>query len=1001
MPVVPSRVVEIFTEWNRLSSSTEPSDASLFEGAADVAASNSIAVVIGTNGMSNIRTLGMAQYMFAALNKPENIAVLLTRPSKEAPLAECSLTVYTAGAPVDPATQEATGDTPKITIMSGEDEGTKAAFTALLTEATANGNKIICSEKDLTSQTTDAGAFSASLIAALKGMGTVDGHAMLGALLYSKDKDAITAIKKVSAVSLGHLLKNWLVPEITQQASAVTKVKCSRLSQMCDDKLSAPHTITSLQKLQDHSSFGSWVATSILPQGHFNEKIAAATSPQLEMPTTSVVVRLCPRYREQYGYIARTFFFDTDSLPKNAKAVYTFAQEMEAAVTANIKVGKTTKEVFEETMVFANTLNPTLAANIHPELGFLTGPVVMEKRTKISADGQVMIRAGMTFVVRVVLKDVKIEGSEGTFDVEIADTIFVGETLENKAIRQFEDILVAVDGELGTASVRIQTRASKSGVVPGEEDVFREKQKLIWELKHHSHTKKGASVVDDNDLLFAGGRLAHGSLQSYNTPAAIPAEIKSLKQATVWVDKARQTAWLPMDEIHMAPFHISVINKVDVKAEGASGFSLTVGFASTQEANIPFKNNRTKVFIKELSYQSDQSREFDIFCRTVNDVKKTIKDDDARLKLEKGAIPVTNRGLIGRHDNPLKDVEFRPAPVTGRGRCRGHFEARDNGFMFQMLGATVEILYDNVKLAICQPCQNDTYTIFHLSLHRPVLLGRKSTTEVQVVAEVLESSESISAGNGMSYDQDLAIEAREKLRIDATNRQFLVFARDVKGKIGGDKVCVPRAAVDFEGNVGKGSVRFRGSDQGLWAISEMPFFSLRLEDYEVVVLERVIVGGGNFDLAFIPHNYKAPTSVSNVSMAELVNIKRWLCGANMPFMESTINLNYNMLFKTIRTDEEWEPFGDGGWRVMAEDSDGEEEDEEDSSWHESDESDSSYGSEDEDSEDWASESSSAATEDSTPSDIVDSEYGSDESEYSSEDSPVKKRGARVETRRRV
>lgn len=562
-------------------------------------------------------------------------------------------------------------------------------------------------------------------------------------------------------------------------------------------------------------------------------------------------------------------------------------------------------------------------------------------------------------------------------------------------------ISLAVDGELGTASVRIQTRASKSGVVPGEEDVFREKQKLIWELKHHSHAGKGATVVDDTDLLFAGGRLAHGSLQSYSAPAAIPAEIKGLKQATVWIDKSRQTAWLPMDEIHMAPFHISVINKVDVKAEGASGFSLTVGFASTQEANIPFKNNRTKVFIKELSYQSDQSREFDVFCRTFNDVKKAIKDDDARLKLEKGAIPVTNRGLVGRHNTPLKDVEFRPAPVTGRGRCRGHFEARDNGFMFQMLGATVEILYENVKLAICQPCKNDTHTIFHLFLHRPVLLGRKSTTDVQVVAEVLESSESVSAGNGMSYDQDLAIEAREKLRIDATNRQFLIFAREVKEKIGGDKVAVPKESVDFEGNVGKGSVRFRGSDQGLWAISEMPFFALRLEDFEVVVLERVIVGGGNFDLAFIPHNYKAPTSVSNVSMAELVNVKKWLCAAKMPFMETTTNLNYNMLFKTIRTDEEWEPFGDSGWRVLVEDSDDDEEDEEDSSWHESDESEDS-DSEDEDSEDWASESSSAATEDSTPSDIVDSDYGgSDESEYSSEESPVKKRGARVETRRRV
>ena len=1002
MSVQPSRVAEIFGEWNRLCNSSEAADTSLFDNSVELRNANSIVVIVGSQPKNNLRTLGLVHYMFAPEEKPENFAVLLSRPSKDANLEQCSVTVYTLGASFKPA-PDATASLPIIRFLSGEAD--KSDFISALNEAGSQDKKIIFSDRDIDSEL-EGGAFSKSLITALKSgaVGVVNGHQMLGALLYVKDAEGVKSVRKASAISLA-LFNKWLLSEVAQQVSSITKGKCSRLAEQCDAKLNAPQTLPGLETMSDHRSYASWVFPTILPQGSFNESIAQAKTPEVEIPTTSMVVRLCARYREQYAYVARTIFFDTENLPKNAKEAYNFALEVEAAAASLLQPGKTLKTIFQEINAAAALLNANLASLLMPEFGFLCGPVVMEKRTKITADGEVSVRSGMTFALRIVLRGIKIGDTEETFDIEIADSIFVGDNVAKRLPRAFEECLLAVDGEIGTnGSVRIQTRSNRTGIVPvGEEDRLRELQGKIWELKQSTHSGRGATALDDTELLFAAGRLAHNQLQSYPSANAVPSNIAGLKQATVFVDVSRQTAWLPMDETHVAPFHVSTINKVDVKAEGASGYSLSVAFASTQEANIPFKNNRNKIFIKELSYQSDKSQEFDLFCRSFADVKKKIKDDDTNRKLQQGALPTDRRGIRGDNVAVLKDVEFRPAPVTGRGRCRGNLEAFENGFVFRMLGTSVEILYEDIKLLICQPCKNDTATILHLFLHRPILLGRKSTTDVQLVAEVLEASESVNAGRGMKYAQELQQEMQERQRVDITNRQFLSFASSVQPRIGKDKVTVPKDTVDFEGNFGKGSMRFRGSNQGLWAISEAPYFSLRLDDFELVVLERVIVGGGNFDLAFVPHNYKAAVTVSNISMSELISVKTWLCGANMPYLESTLNLNYTQLFKTIRLDENWEPFGEGGWKTCVEESDGEEEDEEDSSWHESEEDEEDESAEEDDS-DWATESSSAATESSGSAvswDEMERQAEESDEDYSSEESrPAKKKGPRVEVRRR-
>merc|ERR1712177_206478 len=75
--------------------------------------------------------------------------------------------------------------------------------------------------------------------------------------------------------------------------------------------------------------------------------------------------------------------------------------------------------------------------------------------------------------------------------------------------------------------------------------------------------------------------------------------------------------------------------------------------------------------------------------------------------------------------NPkLKDLYIRPNIVQKR--LSGILEAHVNGFRYTSIrGDKVDILYNNIKHALFQPCDGEMIILLHFHLKNPIMFGKK------------------------------------------------------------------------------------------------------------------------------------------------------------------------------------------------------------------------------------------------------------------------------------
>ena len=72
--------------------------------------------------------------------------------------------------------------------------------------------------------------------------------------------------------------------------------------------------------------------------------------------------------------------------------------------------------------------------------------------------------------------------------------------------------------------------------------------------------------------------------------------------------------------------------------------------------------------------------------------------------------------LSNNKNNPrLKDLYMRPS--TTQKRTPGTLEAHNNGFLYTSIrGEKIEILFNNIKHAIFQPCDHEIIILIHFHL---------------------------------------------------------------------------------------------------------------------------------------------------------------------------------------------------------------------------------------------------------------------------------------------
>ncbi|EPY20410.1 transcription factor-like protein [Strigomonas culicis] len=822
----------------------------------------------------------------------------------------------------------------------------------------------------------------------------------LGELLFVKDEESLQSIEK-AAVLCKNIFKRFVRDLVANEfAKKSPKTLAQLRGEMCL-KLEHPNQINGLEALSvDAYSVSSGLTPCVFHKGAYvsqiqvdQDELATLTSTPLRGDV--VVIRFGLKHSGNTAFFGRTLLVEANA-PPSAKEAFQLVHDVSDFVISRLIPGKQLSDIYKEAVDFAREKNGKLAEHLCKSFGFSTGLLVLEARGTISEKGTATVANGMGFVVRIVLEKVS-DGTAEAYNVELADTVVVkngAAELRTKGDRDLAEILYESEEVQETVQRDLSkiTRSGLSGIVTESAEEQREKLlKRVLQKNHEEFVaaggKKAKSASTEEYRYFEVGKLSLGEINPLGTTDS--SQIKppeAFLSEGICVQPEKKLVWLPVNG-QPVPLHIATVNKVETKKEG-SKYVLTVFLNSTQESNVAYKLNRTKAFVKEFTFTSDT----DVFTNVqvqIQRILQQIKNDDAMRK--RNALTADTRGLV-LATNPVRlpQVKMRPPIVVGRQNkgCVGNLELHQNGLRFSLIGAPpVDILFDNVKHVIFQPSINNILVIYHITFKKAISIGGKSASDVQFIAEVMESSETAS-GQRKGYEEEYEAEDREKRRIHETNEQFIDFARRVE-KRSNIRTQIPKSNFSFEGVHTRSMTAFYGTRDVLWAINDWPPFTEQRDEIEVVSFERVLSSGTNFDMTIVYKDYNKPVRMITLIDSKFLDvIKDWCLperndsslSDGLYYMESNTNLAWKELLKTIREDSEWEPWLAGsGWSVLNNEDEEEEEDEEDS--------DSTYNDEEESEEDESDSDSSWSGDESSD---VDSDEDDEESEVLSDSEQERK-----------
>ncbi len=290
--------------------------------------------------------------------------------------------------------------------------------------------------------------------------------------------------------------------------------------------------------------------------------------------------------------------------------------------------------------------------------------------------------------------------------------------------------------ETNSKTVDILTRSTRGAVIQNktrsdtnQEQVRREHQKelakrLNDEAKERLLNSKGAVNKEK----------VRKAVTAYRNSAQLPYNKNELQELKIYVDKTHDSVILPVFGCP-TPFHISTIKNLSTSVEGDFTYLRLNFFHPGVSVNKPTGDVATtsqsqEVYIKEVTYRASNLKEsgeisapstnLGLAFKYIKDMQKEYKEKEHEEREKEGMVKQDSLILSTNKNNPrLKDLYVRPS--TTQKRVTGTLEAHTNGFLYTSIrGDKYEILYNNIKHAIFQPCDNEIIILvhFHLKVRR-------------------------------------------------------------------------------------------------------------------------------------------------------------------------------------------------------------------------------------------------------------------------------------------
>ncbi|KAI6182216.1 FACT complex subunit [Aphelenchoides bicaudatus] len=878
---------------------------------------------------------------------------------------------------------------PPFTVLSRDKTNKdQLNFEQLLTVIKEAGGKYGCFTKE--QSTTEFGK-SWDAIIKEAGMIEVDVAQSFALLFAVKDEKEVNLMKKSAEATV--TAWNFLRKKIIEIVDKEKKIRHSRVA----EELEKSMVSTTVQGRLAQDNLLEVCYTPIIQSGKDCKLKFSVENTDKHVHYGSIVSTLGARYLSYCANVGRTMMVEPS---KDMEDIYEFLLNLENFLLENLKPGTMICEVHKLAVDFIKEKKPDLLKYITTaNFGFGTGIEFREALLLINDKCKQIIKPNMTFVLNLGAQNFpNPTASDSDYKVAsifLSDTVLVAEqgpcevlTLQAKNRCRTNSIRFRNNPEEQTRdeeNVNDQGRTKRSVVL---QEQTRHKQ--TNEDKRKDHQRELATALNESakarlaDLPGAENvqRLKKSNI-SYKTQEKFPND-SEVNECKIFVDKKYDTIILPIFGMPV-PFHISHIKNTSIDNDGDYTY-LRINFThpgSQIGKDSALFTNPVADFVKEMTFRSSNTKEpgemhspslnLQTAFRLIKELQKRFRTMEAEQREKEGAVKQDKLVVSNSKGNPkLKEIYVRPNIISKR--IMGYLEAHVNGFRYTTLrGDKIDVLYNNIKHAFFQPCDNEMLILLHFNLKNPVLWGKKKYNDIQFYTEVGEVTTDLNKYHNTRDGDDIASEQMEREMRKKLNSMFQSFC-DKVARATNEQVDfeTPFNELGFTGVPFRSTVTLKPTSTCLVSLTEMPTLIISLDEIELVHFERVTGNTRSFDLVIVFKDYQRKThQISHIPAQSLDSVKDWLNSCDIRYSEGPMSLNWNNIMKTIVQDPE-AFFADGGWDFLVSRSDDENEDEEESEESEFEPSgaeDSSEASDEEDSNE------SDLTEDSES----EASLGSDES----------------------
>ncbi|XP_061445231.1 FACT complex subunit SPT16 isoform X1 [Rhineura floridana] len=831
---------------------------------------------------------------------------------------------------------ESTNGVPAITLLVREkNESNKGNFDKMIEalKISKNGKRIGVFSKDKF-----PGEFMNSWNDALnkEGFEKVDIGAVVAYTIAVKEDGELALMRKAATVT-SEVFTKFLKERVMEIVDADEKVRHSKLAESVEKAIEEKKYLSGA----DPSTVEMCYPPIIQSGGNYNLKFSVV-SEKSYMHFGTITCAMGIRYKSYCSNLVRTLMVDP---PQETQDNYTFLLQLQEEMLKELRHGTKLCEVYAAVMDMVKKQKPELLSKTTKNLGFAMGIEFREGSLVINSKNQYRLKKGMVFSLNVGFSDLpNKEGKkteEKTYALFIGDTVLVEEdgpatilTSVKKKVKNVSILLKKEDEEEeeeedDTEGILLG-RGSRAALLPE-----RTRNEMTAEEKRRAHQKELATQLNEEARRRLTEQKGEQQIQkarksnvSYKNPSLMPKE-PHIREMKIYIDKKYETVIMPVFGI-ATPFHIATIKNISMSVEGDYTY-LRINFycpgsaLGRNEGNI-FPNPEA-TFVKEITYRASNIKtpgeqtvpalNLQNAFRIIKEVQKRYKTREAEEKEKEGIVKQDSLVINLNRSNPkLKDLYIRPN--IAQKRMQGSLEAHVNGFRFTSVrGDKVDILYNNIKHAVFQPCDGEMIIVLHFHLKNAIMFGKKRHTDVQFYTEVGEITTDLGKHQHMHDRDDLYAEQMEREMRHKLKTAFKNFIEKVESLTKEElEFEVPFRELGFNGAPYRSTCLLQPTSSALVNCTEWPPFVVTLDEVELIHFERVQFHLKNFDMVIVYKDYsKKVTMINAIPVASLDPIKEWLNSCDIKYTEGVQSLNWTKIMKTIVDDPEGF-FEQGGWSFL-------------------------------------------------------------------------------------